>query len=88
MRLSNLVFSGRTQSGNTIPNVPINDARIRPYVGLITLSQSTDGKTVTFQEQLTLAEPGTYTLSFVRTGVVDRAGNMPAAGASTRFTII
>jgi hypothetical protein len=88
VRSSNLILYGRTQSGFTIPNVPINDVRARPYVGLITMSQSPDGKTFTFQEQLTLAEPGTYTLSFVRTGVADRAGNPLAAGASTRFTII
>jgi len=87
VRLSNLMLSGRTQSGFTIPNVPINDIRARPYVGMITLSQSLDGRTFTFQEQRTLAEPGTYTLSFVRTGVVDRAGNLPDAGAATSFTI-
>ena len=87
--LSSLILSGRTtQSRITIPNVAINDGRIRPYVGLITLSASPDGRTFTFQEQLTLAEPGTYTLSFVRTGVVDRAGNLPAAAASKTFTII
>jgi len=85
---SKIILSGRTQSGITIPNVPISDVRARPYVGLITMSRSPDGKTYTFQEQLTLAEPGIYTLSFVRTGVTDRAGNMPAAGASTSFRII
>jgi hypothetical protein len=52
------------------------------------MSQSSDGRTFTFQEQLTLAEPGTYTLSFVKAGVTDRAGNPLAAGAVTRFTII
>lgn len=88
VRSSNLILSGRTQSGFTIPNVPINDVRARPYVGLITMSQSPDGKTFTFQEQLTLAEPGTYTLSFVKTGVADRAGNPLAAGAATSFRII
>jgi len=88
VRVSNLILSGRTQSGVTITNVAINDVRARPYVGLITLSQSPDGKTFTFQEQLTLAEPGTYTLSFVRTGVADRAGNPLAGGAVTRFGII
>jgi Bacterial Ig-like domain len=88
VRVSSLILSGRTQSGVTIPNMAINDVRARPYVGLITMSQSSDGRTFTFQEQLTLAEPGTYTLSFVRTGVTDRAGNLPAAGVSTRFTII
>ena len=88
VRASNLVLSGRTESGVTLANVPITNARARAYVGLITMTQSPDAKTFTFQEQLTLAEPGTYTLSFVKTGVVDRAGNRLAAGAATRFTII
>ena len=88
VRASSLILAGRTESGVVIPNVAINNVRARPYVGLITMSQSSDGRTFTFQEQLTLAEPGTYTLSFVKTGVVDRAGNPLAAGASVRFTII
>jgi len=88
VRASNLMLSGRTQSGVTLANVPINDARARAYVGLITMTQSPDAKTFTFQQQINLAEPGTFTLSFVKTGVVDRAGNPPAAGAVTRFTII
>ncbi len=88
VRLSSLILSGRTQAGVTINNVPIKDSRASLYVGLITLSQSPDGKTFAFQQQLALAEPGTYTLSFVKTGVVDRAGNPLAAGASVRFTII
>ena len=88
VRLSSLILSGRTQSGITIANVPIKDSRASLYVGAITLSQSPDGKTFTFQQQLALAEPGTYTLSFVKTGVTDRAGNPLAAGAVTRFRII
>ncbi len=88
VRLSSLILSGRTQSGVTIPNVPIKDSRASLYVGAITLSQSSDGRTFTFQQQLALAEPGTYTLSFVKTGVTDRAGNPLAAGAATRFRII
>jgi hypothetical protein len=88
VRFSNLLLSGQTQSGVKIPSVPIKDSRARPYVGLITMSQSPDGKTFTFQQQLALAEPGTYTLSFVRTGVTDRAGNPLAAGAATSFRII
>ena len=87
VRLSSLILSGRTRSGVTIASVPIKDSRAQLYVGLITMSQSSDGKTFTFQEQLTLAEPGTYTLSFLKTGVTDRAGNTLAAGASTSFTI-
>jgi hypothetical protein len=88
VRLSSLILSGQTQSGVTIPNVPINDFRARRYVGVITLSPSPDGRTFTFQEQLTLAEPGTYTLSFARTGVVDRAGNPLGPVAATSFRII
>jgi len=89
VQLSNLRLSGRSQSGYTITNVPITDSRARQFVGLITLSQSPDSTTFTFQEQLILAEPGRYTLSFIKAGVVDRAGNPLAAGVSTApFTII
>jgi len=87
VRFSNLLLSGQTQSGVTIANVPIKDNRASLYVGAITLSQSPDGKTFTFQHQIALAEPGTYTLSFVKTGVVDYAGNSLAAGAATSFRI-
>jgi hypothetical protein len=87
VQLSSLLLSGRTRSGVTIASVPIKDSRAQLYVGLITMSQSSDGRTFTFQEQLILAEPGTYTLSFVKTGVADRAGNPLAAGASISFTI-
>jgi hypothetical protein len=53
------------------------------------MSQSADASTFTFHQQLTLAEPGRFTLSFLKTGVVDRAGNPLAAGAATKpFTII
>ena len=87
VRLSSLILSGRTQSGLSIANVPIKDSRASLYVGLIRLSQSPDRRTFTFQQQLVLAESGTYTLSFVWTGVADRAGNPLAAGAVTRFEI-
>jgi len=87
VQLSNLILSGRTRSGVTIASVPIKDSRAQLYVGLITMSQSSDGRTFTFQEQLVLAEPGTYTLSFLKTGVTDRAGNPLAAGAATTFKI-
>ena len=89
VRLSNLRLSGRSQSGYTITDAPITDPRVKQFVGLITMSQSADASTFTFQQQLTLAEPGRFTLSFVKTGVVDRAGNPLAAGAATKpFTII
>jgi hypothetical protein len=83
VRAANLILSGRSQSGVTVASVPIKDSRAEFYVGTITISRSSDGKTFTFQEQLTLAEPGRYTLAFVRKGVTDLAGNLPAAGAST-----
>jgi len=88
VRLSSLILSGRTQSGVTIANVPIKDSRASLYVGAITLSQSPDGKTFTFQQQLALAEAGTYTLSFAKAGVADRAGNPLVGAAATSFRII
>ena len=51
------------------------------------MTPSENNTKFTFQEQLILAVSGTYTLSFVKAGVVDRAGNPLAAGASVRFTI-
>jgi hypothetical protein len=89
VRASNLRLSGRTQSGYTITNVSITDPRAPQFGGSITMSPSLDGRTFTFEQQRRLAEPGNFTLSFVKTGVVDRAGNPLAAGAATKpFTII
>lgn len=88
VQLGNLFLSGRTPSGVTLASVPIKDSRAQFFVGVITMSQSPDRKTYTFQQQLALAESGNYTLSFVKTGVTDRAGNPLVAGALTRFTII
>ena len=85
----NLRLSGRTTSGYTITNGNVTDSRALYFAGSITTSRSLDGRTFTFEQQLRLAEPGTYTLSFVKTGVVDRAGNPLAAGAATKpFKII
>ena len=84
----NLRLSGRTQSGFTINNVSITDPRAPQFGGLITTSASADGRTFTFEQQRRLAEPGRYTLSFVKTGVVDLVGNPLAAGTATKpFTI-
>lgn len=88
VRPSNLMLSGRMQSGVTIPNVPITNAQLSAYIGGITTEYSSDGKTVTFREGRTLADEGSYTLTFVKNGVVDRAGNQVAANVSTRFTIV
>jgi hypothetical protein len=88
VQLRNLRISGRSQSGVTLASRPIKDSRAQFFVGAITWSQSLDKKTYTFQQQLALAESGNYTLTFVKTGVTDRAGNPLAASPSTRFTII
>lgn len=85
---SSLFLSGRTVSGLTIPPLPVSDARLAAFVGQITLTQSPDRRTYTFQEQLTLAEPGTYTLTFRRGGAVDSAGNRLAVDAARSFTIL
>ena len=65
-------------------NVSITDPSAPQFGGSITTSASSDGRTFTFEQQRRLAEPGRYTLSFVKTGVVDRAGNPLAAGAATK----
>ena len=62
--------------------------RLYPLLGNVTLSASSDAKTFTFQEQFTLAEPGTFTLTLAPTGIVDRAGNLLAGAASTTFQIL
>ena len=86
VRIANLRLTGRTELG-VLTNVSITDPR-RNLVGSITMTPSENNTKFTFQEQLILAVSGSYTLSFVKTGVVDRAGNPLAAGASVRFTII
>ena len=86
VQAANLRLTGRTELG-VFTNVSITDPR-RNLAGSITMTPSENNTKFTFQEQLFLAVSGTYTLSFVKTGVVDRAGNPLAAGASVRFTII
>ena len=88
VRQSNLYLSGQTQAGTAISATPVDSAQLRPIVGRITMSQSPDGKTFTFQEQLTLAEPGIYTLTLVKAGIMDLAGNPLAAGVATSFRVI
>ena len=85
VQATNLRLTGQTELG-VLPNVSITDPR-RNLVGSIKMTPSENNTKFTFQEQLILAVSGTYTLSFVKAGVVDRAGNPLAAGASVRFTI-
>jgi hypothetical protein len=90
VRASNLFISGRmTERRINIPWTPVTDRRGRQFVGEITMSPTAgNGTTFAFQVQRTIADPGSYTLKFVRTGVKDQAGNPLAADASTTFTII
>jgi len=90
VRASNLLIAGRmTERGINIPWTPVTDRRGRQIVGEITMSPTAgNATTFTFQVQRTIADPGSYTLKFVRTGVKDQAGNPLAADASTTFTII
>ena len=86
--LASLRLAGRTASGLSFSNRSIADVRLYPLLGKVTLSASPDAKTFTFQEQFTLAEPGTYTLTLASAGIADRAGNLLAGGASTTFQIL
>ena len=86
VRAANLLITGRTELG-LLTNVSITDPRAKTLVGLITVTPSENNTKFTFQEQFTLAVSGTYTLSFVKTGVVDYAGNPLAAGAAYSFRI-
>ena len=86
VRAASLLLTGRTEVG-VLTNVPINDNRARALVGPITVSQFNNNTKFIFKEQRALAFSGAYTLSFVKTGVVDQAGNPLAAGASYSFTI-
>jgi len=86
VQAANLRLTGRTEVG-VLTNVPINDNRARGLVGPITEFRFDNNTKFVFKEQRALAFSGNYTLSFVKTGVVDQAGNPLAAGASYSFTI-
>ena len=86
VRAANLLLTGKTQVG-PLTNLPINDTRARGLVGPITVSQLDNNTKFIFQEQRALAFSGTYTLSFVKPGVADKAGNPLADKASFSFTI-
>ena len=66
--------------------VPLGSPALRSYVGPITTTQLSD-RSYAFTPAVQAFAPGTYALTFVKTGVVDFAGNPLAAGAVTRFTI-
>lgn len=86
VRAANLRLTGKTQVG-PLTNLPINDPRARGLVGPIAESKLDNNTKFIFQERRALAFSGTYTLSFVKPGVADKAGNPLADNAFFSFTI-
>lgn len=82
VRLANLSF---TDVGARFTS-PLGSPALRSYVGPITTTQLSD-RSYAFTPAVQAFAPGTYSLTFVKTGVVDLAGNPLAAGAVTRFII-
>jgi hypothetical protein len=81
--LRNLWISGRaSELGVTIPPMALSDTRVRSILGNGAITISPDPKTYaqifTVRLPRAFAEPGTYTLTLVGTGVADWAGNRPA----------
>ena len=66
--------------------VPLGSLALESYVGRITTTQLSD-RSYAFTPAVKAFAPGTYSLTFVKTGVADLAGNPLPAGAATRFTI-
>jgi len=67
-------------------SVPLASPMLANYVGAITTSQLSD-RSYAFTPAVQAFAPGTYVLAFVKTGVMDAAGNPLAANAVTRFTV-
>jgi hypothetical protein len=82
VRLANMRFT-EVRSGLSLAfNSPI----LRNYVGTITTTQLSD-RSYAFTPSVQALAQGTYAISLLKTGVVDRAGNPLATGVATRFTI-
>ena len=59
---------------------------LRGYVGTISTTQLSD-RSYTFTPSVQAFAPGTYTLTLLKNGIADRAGNPLAANVSRRFTV-
>ena len=81
VRLANLLFVDQASRFS----VPLSSPMLRNYVGTVTMTQVSD-RSYTFTPTVQALAQGTYSLTFLKTGVVDRAGNPLAASVSTRFT--
>ncbi len=82
VRLANLLFTDNSSRFT----VGLGSPLLRSYVGTITTTQLSD-RSYAFTPTVRAFAEGTYTLTFLKTGVVDAAGNPLATAASTRFTI-
>jgi len=66
--------------------LPLGSPALRSYVGPITTTQLSD-RSYAFTPAVKAFAIGSYSLTFVKTGVADLAGNPLPAGAATSFTI-
>jgi large repetitive protein len=82
VRLSNLLFTDHSSRFT----VGLGSPLLRSYVGAINTTQLSD-RSYAFTPAVQAFAQGTYTLTLLKTGIVDRAGNPLATGASTFFTI-
>jgi hypothetical protein len=83
VKLANMLF---TDHGARF-TVALGSPALRSYVGEITTTQLSD-RSYAFTPAVKAFAPGTYSLTFVKTGVADLAGNPLRNGAATpQFTI-
>jgi hypothetical protein len=83
VKLANMLF---TDHGARF-TVALGSPALRSYVGEITTTQLSD-RSYAFTPAVKAFAPGTYSLTFVNTGVADLAGNPLRNGAATpQFTI-
>lgn len=82
VKLANMLF---TDHGARL-TVALGSPVLSTYVGAITTTQLSD-RSYAFTPAVQAFAAGTYSLTFQKTGVADRAGNPLAAGAVTTFRI-
>jgi len=83
VKLANMLF---TDHGARL-TVALGSPVLSTYVGAITTTQLSD-RSYAFTPAVQAFAPGTYSLTFQKTGVADRAGNPLAANAVTSFRIV
>jgi hypothetical protein len=81
VRLANLRFTDVSER----ITAPIGDPLVKGFVGTITITQLSD-RSYAYTPSVKANAPGPYTLTFPKTGIMDRAGNPLANGAVWNFT--